>query len=255
MTTNLWNDCVGQNHIVELQETAWRMIEAQHILATRKLVDSANEQEILEEMIESAKPQTFGKEFTGLHVLLYTPFRYPPLRYGSRFGTRTERSLWYGSLDFSTVLAEKAFYQFLFLRASLAQFGNVLRTFTAFSVQIKTFQGVNLHQEPFTAHANVISSPTHYTTSQSLGTAMRQHKVEAFCYKSARDPGKGTNVALFAPNAFLHKKPQPGSFQTWQSLSNEMSVEFIRTSALANEYKIFSLEAFLVDGNLLTPVN
>lgn len=248
MNQNLLN--LASENMTTLHETAWRMVEAQHISATRKLVDSVREQEILEEIIESTKPKTFGKEFTGLHVLLFTPFRYPSLPQGSRFANQAERSIWYGSLNLSTVLAEKAYYQFLFLRASHAKFGNVLRTFTAFSAQVKTERGVDLTQASFCDYAADISSPLNYEVSQALGTALREQNIEALKYQSARDPMKGTNVALLVPKAFSHKKPQAGSFQTWHSLTNETTMEFMRTSALVNESKMFSVDQFYMRENV-----
>ena len=249
---HLWTQCHGQKHILTLQETAWRIVEAQHILSTRKLVDSAAEQEILEELIESVKPKFFGKDFIGLHPLLYTPFRYPPLKYGSRFGNHSERSLWYGSLQLSGALTEKAFYQFVFLKGSKANFGLVETVLTAFSAPIKTTQGVNLTQPPFNRHQKKISDPNSYQISQLLGTAMRQAKVEAFCYKSARD-AESIHIALFAPKAFLHKTPHAGSFQTWKCISSHESVEFTRTSALKNESKYFSITCFQVNGKVPYP--
>src|SRR5256885_1417592 len=40
------------------------------------------------------------------------PFRSPPLRYGSRFGTVSQRSIWYGGEELETALGETAFYRF-----------------------------------------------------------------------------------------------------------------------------------------------
>jgi len=72
------------------------MVEAQHVTSTRKLVDSDEEQQILEKEIDHVKPTLpDDAEFRGIHYLLSTPFRYPPLSHGSRFGTRHERSLWH----------------------------------------------------------------------------------------------------------------------------------------------------------------
>lgn len=255
MEIDLWTKNKGPTHITSLTETAWRIIEAQHIFATRKLVDSLAEQEILEELIEAVKPPLFGKEFLNLHPLLYTPFRYPPLLYGSRFGKHTERSLWYGSLLLSTAMTEKAFYQFHFLRASKATFGMVETTLTAFSTQIKTARGIDLTHPPFAKYQKEISSPQQYSASQSLGSAMRAAKVEAFHYFSARDAENGINIALFSPQAFQHKKPNAASFQTWHCSCNSHSVEFSRASALYNETKIFYLDTFLLNGELPFPAS
>ena len=55
------------------------VVEAQHRNATRRLVDSDAEQELLESLIDRVKPPVpAGAEFQGLHYLLLTPFRHPP---------------------------------------------------------------------------------------------------------------------------------------------------------------------------------
>jgi hypothetical protein len=72
------------------------MVESQQQIATSSLVDDLAEQALLEELIERSKPPLrSGTE--RLHYLLATPFRYPPLRHGSRFGGRFEPSLLYGA--------------------------------------------------------------------------------------------------------------------------------------------------------------
>jgi hypothetical protein len=39
-----------------LAGTCWRLVEAQHLISTLKLVDSVDEQLVLEDLIESSKP-------------------------------------------------------------------------------------------------------------------------------------------------------------------------------------------------------
>lgn len=254
MVTDVWMKCDGISHVTSLNETAWRIVEAQDLLATRKLVDSIYEQNLLEEMIESTKP-ALAKKLHTLHPLLYTPFRYPPLKHGSRFGKRSEPSLWYGSLELNTAMAELAFYRFNFLRASQATYGIVETQLTVFSARIKTDRGINLTAQPFSAHTQVISSPISYAISQSLGTAMRAADIEAFHYQSARDSKTGTNVALFTSSAFLHRTPDSKSFQSWQCIANNDLIEFIRSSTMTSESKSFPIELFLIDGKLPFPAN
>ena len=62
---------------------AWRVVEAQHEASTMKLVDGPEEQRLLEQLLEAAKPPLPAAAH-GLHYLLATPFRYPPLPGGSR---------------------------------------------------------------------------------------------------------------------------------------------------------------------------
>ena len=160
---------------------AWRVVEAQHVISTRKLVDSAEEQEILERIIDDAKPPLpEGEEFRGLHYLLATPFRYPPLGHGSRFGTRAERSLWYGSALPRTAFAETAYYRLLFLEGTAAELAPLSVELSVFRVGVRARRGVDLSRGPFHEHRSVIASPVRYDATQRLGAEMRGDGVEAF---------------------------------------------------------------------------
>ncbi len=254
MAINIWNKCDGIKHIKAINETAWRIVESQEITSTRKLVDSLEEQIILEDMLESSKP-IISNEHLSFHPLLYTPFRYPPLKHGSRFSKKTEPALWYGSLNIDTAMAEKAYYQFNFIRACEADFDIVQIPLTVFSTRINTNKGIKLTETPFSDYTNIISSPASYDVSQQLGNAMRETNVLAFTYKSARHTNNGVNIGLFSINAFLRKQPEASSFQTWQCMVSGNSVEFIRSSSINTETKCFSSDTFLVNGILPFPAN
>jgi hypothetical protein len=252
MAKEIWQDCGGENYIGVMDEIVWRIVEAQEITATRKLVDSLDEQIILEEMIDSIKPQ-IPEWYRNFHPLLYTAFRYPPLKYGSRFGRRYEPALWYGSLQPRTAMAEKAFYQFNFLRGSAADYGMVTLQLTLFATGIKTDKAVKLTTAPFSDEAAKISAPDSYAHSQPLGSAMRAARVHAFNYQSARDAEGGINIGIFTPKAFLHKKPESKSLQSWQCVIDHRVIEFMRSSAIEFQSQAFPVENFLVNGKLPFP--
>src|SRR5437868_2543499 len=211
MSSSIWTRCAGDSEIRRLQSTAWRVVESQHHVSTRKLVDSNAEQALLEDLIESVKPPAVAG--SKLNYLLFTPFRYPPLAHGSRFGSRHERGIWYGSADRRTAFAEVAYYRLLFLEGSHAQLGTVTTALTAFTATIRTAKGIDLAASPFDAHKRAIASPTSYSSSQALGTSMRDAGVEAFRYPSARDAKGGINIGAFTPSVFGIAKPK--SFETW----------------------------------------
>jgi hypothetical protein len=248
----IWEQCNGLKNVASLRTTAWRLVEVQEMTAIRKLVDSFEEYELLEKMIDADKP-TLRHELQNLHPLLYTPFRYPPLKHGSRFGSRFEPAIWYGSLNIDGALAEKAYYQFNFLRASKADFGLVEAALTAFSCEIKSSQSIHLEEKPFSKFGKEISSPVSYQASQRLGADMRSSNVEAFTYQSARAVDMSLNVGLFTPKAFMHKKPNPMSFQTWQCVFNRDVVEFKKASSMESVAKIFPVGDFLVNEELPFP--
>lgn len=199
MSSDIWTRCAGASEVRPLRLAPWRVVEAQHLISTRKLVDSDAEQLVLEQLIERAKPPTSNRR---LHYLLTTPFRYPPLPYGSRFGTAIEPGLWYGSESVATALSESAYYRVLFIEASRADLGTLRAEVTAFQVRLRTEHGVDLREAPFRTHRAVISSPIQYTQSQALGAAMRAEGVEAFVYRSARDPaGEATSRPSWLPSS------------------------------------------------------
>jgi hypothetical protein len=228
------------------------------VVSTRRLVASDAEQQVLEELIDRAKPFLPPEpEFAGLHDLLTTPFRYPPLRHGSRFGRRSERGPWYGSESRSTALAETAYYRLLFLDGTTARLEPVLVDLSAFTVPVRTERGVDLTSPPFAAHQDEISSPSRYAASQVLGGEMRAAGVEAFRYRSARDLEGGCNLALFTPRAFAAKRPS--SSEHWLCVASREAVEFsprdlVRPrSRRARDTVRLPRAQFLVDGRLPAP--
>ena len=72
-------------------------MESQEQVATNRLVATLAEQDLLESMLEASKPP-LPKGTARLDYLLATPFRYPPLPHGSRFGGRHEPSLFYAGV-------------------------------------------------------------------------------------------------------------------------------------------------------------
>ncbi len=223
------------------------------MVSTRKLVDTLEEQELLEELIEREKPPApKDPDFVGLHPLLATPFRYPPLRYGSRFGQRNERGIWYGSLSVPTALAEVAYYRLVFLDGTAANIAPIAEL-TAFTAGFASDSGVDLTRTPFDRFVQLISSPTHYDVAQGLGTAMRADGVEIFHYRSARDRGGGTNLGLFAPRAFSGKRPGR-ELATWVCYASRMRVDLLRKNLVSRREKLsFPRSDFEVGGVLPAP--
>jgi hypothetical protein len=252
MSPSIWTQCAAKCKARPLVLAAQRVVESQHVISTRRLVDTGEEQALLEELVDRVKPPLpDDPELRGLHYLLYTSFRHPPLRYGSRFGTRAERSIWYGSKELSTCLAEVAYYRLVFLEGTAADLGTVLVELTAFSAQIRA-RSVDLTRPPFREFEAQISNKVAYGDSQRLGAEMRAAGIQAFLYASARVEGRGTNVGLFTP-AFASKRPS--RFEAWSCAANRSRVEFSQKSLAKTKPArfFFPREQFLVDGRLPSP--
>ena len=251
MSPSIWTQCAERFEPARLAGPAWRAVESQHVTSTRKLVDSDDEQQLLEALIDTAKPPwPVGRRFAGLHYLLATPFRHPPLRYGSRFGTRRERGIFYCAETQGTVLAEKAYYVLLFLEGTEADIAPLTRPLTLFQVRISTRKGVDLTAEPFAGFTDDVSSPTTYRVSQPLGSEMREAGVAAFRFQSARDPGKGANLGLFEP-VFTTKKPLHA--EQWICTASRARVELQPGPAVIRSRTSFARETFELDGVFPAP--
>lgn len=249
MSSSIWTECAGAFRLKPLRLSPWRAVEAQHLVSTRKLVDSIEEQATLEDLIEASKPRQPGAG--RLHVLLATPFRYRPLKHGSRFGARREPGLWYGSEEHRALFAEVAYYRLLFLDGTAADLGIVATWHTAFTVRVRTERGIDLTRPPFRAHRDAIASPVTYEQAQALGQAMREAGVEAFRYPSARDRQGGVNVAVFTPAAFGAARPR--QLETWHCSATRQAVEFVRHDFSGASTFTFPRDEFVVDGRLPAP--
>ena len=255
MSAFIWTQCGGKSNLVVLTMEVWRIVEDQHRSSTMKLVDNTQEHAILEDIIERGKPRyPYPPYNQTLHYLLWTPFRYPPLKNGSRFGARTEISIWYGAAHYHTAFAEKAYYRFFFRQGLTQQFPvSIEDKYTAFSVAIRTDQGIQLHLPPFCDHHDIIESPVNYKATQELGRRMREDGVEAFFYTSARDPNKGLNTGIFHPSVFANIQPQKEKI--WHLFETDKCVRFYRAAPGEQESIEFIIQQFFVEGQFPEPVN
>ncbi|CDZ76829.1 RES domain protein [Legionella massiliensis] len=222
---DIWLKSEGKNHIKPLMAKIYRLVESQEQIATLGLVNDVYEQGVLEELIESTKTP-LPTDTSSLHYLLTTPFRYPPLKYGSRFGTTFEQGMFYGSLNISTALSETAYYRFVYMLGPETPYAHpISNQYTSFSVKVRSDKGIFLDQAPFSRYELVLTSPSSYIETQQLGTNMRESGVEIFQFISARDKDKGKNIALFTPKAFQSKAP--AQMTTWLCQTSIEEVGFM----------------------------
>jgi hypothetical protein len=249
MSSSIWTQSGASSRIRPLTAEPWRIVEAQHRISTRKLVDSDAEQRLLEELLETAKP--LAADDGRLHYLLSTPFRYPPLRHGSRFGTRWDRGIWYGSDAIHAAFAEVAYYRLLFLEGTEADLDGLETDLSAFRALVATKRALDLTRPWFDRWRGAIASKTSYAETQPFGGAMRDAAVEVCRYVSARDPDGTANLALLTPRVFTTRRPR--ALETWRSVASRDAVEFSKRDYFERRLFRFSRETFLVDGALPHP--
>ena len=248
---SIWTRCGATRNCHRLSLAVHRLVEDQARSSTLKLVDSLEEQRILEEVIDEAKPLVpAAVSSLGLHYLLSTPFRHPPLRNGSRFGRRHENGIFYGSAATETMLAEVAYYRLVLLEGSAAPLAPLQTRHSEFEVTAQSSKSIDLTQEPFRKYENQISSKSEYGFSQRLGTEMRAAGVEMFLFTSARAIPRRSNVALFAP---VFRTRKPSSLKGWECVAESKQVRFHRTNTLEAVSCSFPREQFLVKGALPQP--
>jgi hypothetical protein len=126
MSSASWNPDWVHEFTADLRMPAFRMVETQYVAATMRLVDSADEQQMLEDMLETSKPP-LPPQASGLHYLLAAPFRYVP-QTGSRFRAVNSPGIWYGADDAYCACAEIAYWRQRFLLDSAGLMKQTLST-------------------------------------------------------------------------------------------------------------------------------
>lgn len=250
--SDIWRDSGGPSRIQPLAVTAIRVVESQEQVATTRLVDTLDEQYQLESILERSKPP--APDGAGRYdYLLWTPFRYPPLPRGSRFGRAVDSGIFYASLTIRTALAETAYYRFVFLSGMSEPLpvDSLTTELGAFEIHIETPRGIALEAEGFARWQSEISDPAHYDATQALGGAMRGAGVEAFTWRSARDRDVGVNAGVFTLAAIT--SPRPERMQHWVCTTTADTVSFMRLFARDEAPLTYPRTQFLVDGRLPAP--
>ena len=204
MSSITWTpDALGSNS-VSLKGRCWRVVEAQSISSTTKITDTIEEQETLEKVIEETKPDV-PEECRHLGFLLYTPFRYRPFPFNSRFRRLgSPDGVFYAAEICETAIAEKAFYRLLFyLESPDTPWPSNPSEYTAFATEFAVANAVDLTREPLVAQRALWTHHTDYTACLALADTARAASLDAIRYQSVRDPEGRANIALLTCRAFI----------------------------------------------------
>ena len=212
MSFSTWTPAAVSSEARPWKGRAWRVVEAQHVASTMKLVDNAVEHDLLESLLEGGKPG-LPESTPKLHYLLATPFRYDPRRGGSRFRTVTDPGVFYGAGSVRTACAELGYWRWCFLRDAIDLERIDPVAHTAFRTELMT-SVVDLRKPPFSVDAASWQHPGDYTATHSFGRIARTAGVGGILYRSVRDPEPGWCIAALTPDAFAASAPDP-RMQTW----------------------------------------
>lgn len=215
MSSPIWTPAALRSEAAALGGDCWRLVEAQHRISTMKLVDTLEEQALLEAELERTKPPG-PPECAHLDYLLATPFRYGRYPGSSRFRREGwSPGVFYASEAVATAVAETVFYRLLFFAESPATPlpRNPLE-FTGFEAAYAVELGLDLTQPPLSRDAADWTRLADYSACLDLADAAREAGVTLIRYRSVRDPAGGANLAILSCRAFTAERPQ--AFMTWR---------------------------------------
>jgi hypothetical protein len=199
MSLPTWTRRAVATEVRPLKLRLWRAVEAQHVVATMALVDGADEQAVLEDILEASKPP-LAEPCRHLHYLLQTPFRYPsPVP--SRFRRAHEAGAWYGAERRDTSLAELGWWRWRFVADSdgLERLKPVAHT--VFRAQARG-AALDLLIAPWTQARARWMAADDYQACHALAALARDAGVVLIRYASVRDPAHGACAAVLDCRAF-----------------------------------------------------
>ncbi len=188
----------------------WRGVEAQHLVATMRLVDNLDEQGVLEDLLETSKPP-LPPEAQGRHFLIFTPFRYrSPIP--TRFRRASDPGVWYGAEELKTACGEVAYWKWRFLMDSEALADQALHTEHTFFKAGARGPCTDLTESPWRAAARHWRHKSDYSSCQDLADAARRRGLVWIRYSAVRVAG-GICGAVLRPDGLS----LAGTFeqQTW----------------------------------------
>lgn len=237
------------SRLVAYSAKVWRLVETQETTATLGIVDSMEEQVLLEGLLDQVKPP-YREGTQGMHYLFKTAFRYPPLEHGSRFGTRLMPSFFYACEAPQTALAETAYYRFVFLSdMQIAYSKQIDSQHTLFNASVKSDKCLDLCAKKYSSVRAKITDPQYYAYCQAIGQwAINHQGVELIRTESAR-LRDALNVVISEPNVIRSKSPI--SSQTWLCRTSNDKISFSSRDAVS--LHSFLLEDFCIDGVLPRP--
>ena len=199
MSTPAWDHSWIQSQAKELSMNAFRMVETQYVSATMRLVDTSDEQNVLESMLEQSKPP-LPETAIGLHYLLAAPFRYLP-ETGSRFRAAKRPGVWYGADDVYCACAEIAYWRHRFILDSAGLVKGHINSEHSLYEAAVAGKAINLLAQPWSKAKALWQHPSDYGETQRLGEVVRSDGNVAWIrYGSVRATGH-ICAAVFDPRS------------------------------------------------------
>ncbi len=240
MSSTTWTPTAVASEAAAIRFSLWRAVEGQHAVSTMVLVDSLEEQTLLEQLLEGSKPPVPASAH-GLHWLLFTPFRYPPPPTGSRFRGPLDPGVFYGADEIETACAELGFWRWRLLVESPSLTNLDPKLQTVFKAEVDALT-VDLREPPFAKGRALWIAPESYVATQEFARSAREAKIDAIRYESVRAPSRGGCGAILNPTAFAEAQPQAA--QTWWLSVSRERVLWQRDDVLQRASFAFDTKSF-----------
>lgn len=215
-TAPTWDPAWVAAHSQPLQmDGAWRGVETQYMAASMQLVDTLQEQDVLEQLLEQSKPPARLAQ-SDKHYLLLSPFRYFP-QHSSRFRPQGRSGLWYGASSLEGACSEIAYWRMRFIldSASLCNQGAVMSQHTLYQARVQG-HAIDLMAAPWVDFAQLWKHPSDYGATQQLAAVAAQAQVQWIRYESVRAPAGCPLAAVLTPDAlFASAQEIAQSTQEW----------------------------------------
>lgn len=210
--------------LTEYRGRVYRIVEAQHRISTNRLADGPAEQDVIERLVEEAKPD-LPAAARDLHYLLGSAFRYGYAK-ATRFRSAHERpGIFYASEQEATAIAEMAYWRLRFFAASP---GMPLPTtsieHTGLSVLVESRRAIDLAEGRLGAFRDRWQRSDDYGPTQRLASEARALEVQLIRYRSVRDEQEGVNVAVLDPAVFTTRAPRTERTWTFRFFQGELRV-------------------------------
>jgi len=220
-----WTPAWFDTTIAPRSMQAWRGVEAQHVVSTLRLVDTPEEQSLLESLLDTSKP-ALRQTTTPKHDLLTSPFRYSPA-HPSRFRPAGSVGQWYGAESEFGACAELAYWRHRFLMESAGlQEETLLSEHSLFQARIAG-RAIDLMHHPWSQARRDWTHRTDYSATHALAAAAKTRGVQWIHYESARAPEIACAV-VFDPDCLFEPDPSlDHTLQRWICKTSKTSVMFV----------------------------
>ena len=244
MSSTTWTPRALASESATVELALWRAVEAQHVVATRALVDSRAEQELLEQILEANKPKV-PAECVGLDYLLFTPFRYPSAAFGSRFRDLTDPGVWYGAETVQASCAEIGYWRCRFVAdsAGLKMLDGVAHTLFRATAR---GAGIDLREAPFKRAEKTWMHANDYGPCRAIARIAREAEQRILRYASVRDPDHAGCAAVLDCRAFGGGRGAT-SRQTWFLSADAQRASWIRTGSRGGAGEAYEFDQVVAD--------